>query len=318
MQGNGFYLVTFLAVLFPIVFEEGAARERIDLSGPEWRLWIDDEAPWENDILFLPPVDLGKIADHPPTCGWQELQNTDPMTVSVPGTVEEYLWDELGDYRGVSWWFREFNLPAEIAGRSVVLCFEAVRLRCEVFVDEKLVGYDVVGNTPFEVDITGSAEPGKIHRLALRITDPGGNFIWEDFTAHPWGNINIPASHGFGGVTGRVVLELRNPLFVNDLYVMNKPAITEIDVQTTLHNQTDKTCHGTLRFRIFEWTKEGEAGKPPLNPEPIDQAITVPPGESTVTTAFSFPNAAIWDLERPALHVAFVELMDEDGLLLDA
>ena len=87
------------------------------------------------------------------------------IDVSVPGTVEEYFFDaisgerkgerETGDYKGVSWWGRKFTVPASAKGRRVALFFkEGIRQRAEVFVNRKLVGYELVLQSPFEVDVS--------------------------------------------------------------------------------------------------------------------------------------------------------------------
>src|SRR5262249_31761852 len=149
-------------------------------------------------------------------------------------TVEGYFWDELGDYIGVSWWSRWFSLPAELAGRRLILQFESVRLRAEVFVNQRLVGYDAIGNTPFECDITHAVIPGHTNHLAIRVTDPSGNFTWVDTDVHKWGDQLIPASHGFGGVTGPVRLLILDAVHVADVFVRNTPSVYDIDVQTTV------------------------------------------------------------------------------------
>ena len=55
----------------------------------------------------------------PPTGGWAALDSHVEAEVSVPGTVEQYLWgkdvdpanESLGDYIGVSWWWRRSQVP---------------------------------------------------------------------------------------------------------------------------------------------------------------------------------------------------------------
>ena len=36
-------------------------RQTVDLSGAGWKLWQDKAASWENDELFLPPVDMTSL-----------------------------------------------------------------------------------------------------------------------------------------------------------------------------------------------------------------------------------------------------------------
>src|SRR5262249_22994237 len=113
------------------------SRVEMDLSGPGWQLWVDKEAQWENDQLFLPPVDIRKLPVNLPTGGWGAWDHG-AVDVSVPGTVEEYLHPgngPAGDIKGVSWWFRKVTIPAAKTPRRLLLRFDAVRLRAEVFVN---------------------------------------------------------------------------------------------------------------------------------------------------------------------------------------
>ena len=108
-----------------------------------------------------------------------------------------------GNYQGVSWWGRDFAVTNS-TGKKVILWVENARLRCEVYVNQKLVRYDCVGNLPFESDITPALVSGT-NKLALRITDPGGNLDSGDFNPPiSWGNQRLCTSHGFGGIMGRV------------------------------------------------------------------------------------------------------------------
>src|SRR5262249_34257809 len=104
-----------------------------------------------------------------------------------------------------------------------------------------LVGYDVVGGTPFEADLTGKVKPGQECQLAVRITDPGGNFDWRDSSSFSWGTNDLPMSHGFGGITGPVKLVATDPVFIEDIYVQNWPTITNATVHVTVNNTLPET-----------------------------------------------------------------------------
>ena len=103
---------------------------------------LDTSAKWNRDELFLPPVDLKRVSLNLPPKGLitKKFMGQD---VSVPGTVEEYVHSgdgPEGELRGVSWWGRSVTIPAATSPRRVVLHFDSVRLRAEVFVNRKLVG----------------------------------------------------------------------------------------------------------------------------------------------------------------------------------
>ncbi len=298
-----------------------SARESIDLSGAGWKLWLDRSAAWRNDTLYVPAPAASKLATPCPTGGWKAmLENPKARAVSVPGTVEEYFWGADGDphglagnYQGVSYWWRDFTVPKNFAGPNFVLKFDACRLRAEVYLDDKLVGYDAVGNTPFEVDLTGMLTPGSTHRLAVRITDPNDNtlrlnFDWADYGTIAWGPQRVPSSHGFGGITGRVRLESAASLQVADIFVRNKPSPsanrpTDVDIEIELRNRTDQETRADLELTIH---RKGA-------PEDVVfrqriQAVLLKPGSTTVSYPASAPRARVWDLDSPNLYQCEVAL----------
>ena len=199
-------LIAVLAMLAPI------RRESIDLSGNDWSITLDKEAKWENDELYLPPVNIAELPVNIPTGGWKLLESPSVSGVHLPATVEEYLWGwngetfgVTGNYVGVSWFETSVDIPADWRGRRVAIDFEAVRFRAEVFVNHKLAGYDLVNGTPFSFDISDYLEYGARNTVSVRITDPNGNFNWKDSQVYSWGEYLTNPSHGFGGITGASV-----------------------------------------------------------------------------------------------------------------
>jgi len=281
-------------------------RIELDLSGPGWTLWLDDEAAWADDLLHPPGVDVATLPARPPTGGFDVLAR-EGRAVTVPSTVETWTWDERGDHRGISWWRRTFTLPEAAAGRRVVLAFSAVRLRAEVFLDGTLVGYDAVGSTPFTVDVTSHARPGAEHELAVRVTDPGGNLDWIDHTAHRWGDQPIPPSHGFGGVTGPVRVLVTDPVRTVDVFVANTPAITDVDVEVTVRNDAGAPARRDLVLSILD-ERDGALVHERAWPD-----LALPPGETVVSRSLSVPGAARWELDAPRLHRCRVRLAPPDG-----
>ncbi|HTE04863.1 MAG TPA: hypothetical protein VK824_01615, partial [Planctomycetota bacterium] len=326
---------------------DGALSPRIvlDLSGPGWSLWLDRAAVWEQDELFAPPVDLAVLPVNPPTGGWSALAAprapgtgaadtgapgtgaagtgaAGVIAVSVPGTVEQHTWnalaaerggdppgaDSAGDYVGVSWWWRAFDVPAEMlapvasAPRHVELRFDAVRQRAEVFLNERVVGYDVVGNTPFRADCGSALRAGR-NVLAVRITDPGGNFSWQDADALHWGSHTLPASHGFGGVTGPVRLQSTAAVRLADLAVLNRPDPHAIEVVARVENPTSATLTAALDVTILD-----AVTRAPLEARARAPGQACPPGRSEVRLLLTVPGAPLWSPDDPRLFLCRAEL----------
>jgi hypothetical protein len=298
-----------------------AQRQEIDLSGPGWNLWQDKDASWKDDELFAPGTDLAKIPSNAPTGGWDQLEKQPATAVSVPGTVEQYLFhrspakDEnksTPGMVGVSWWYRALDLPTGLAGKTVLLNFESTRYRAEVYLNQKLVGYNMVEGTPFTVNLTGLVKDGDKAQLAVRITSPGGMWSWEDYKVQSWGKVKVPVSRGFSGVTGAVKLLVLDPAHIDDIYVQNLPAMHDVNVQVTLQNDGPAPVQRDLHVQI----KEKSDAAPILTEQDL-KGVTIPPGESVQTVKISAPSAKLWDLDHPNLYTCTVSLQ-QGGQTVDA
>ena len=300
-----------MGVIFGVMFMSAtanAARTEVDLCGSGWNLWQDQAANWEKDDLFPPPVDLAKIPTNAPTGGWGGLTAAKGLAVAVPGTAEEYLSDGKGPESailGVTWWYRTVRVPEFAGPHRIRLQFESVRQRAEVYVNRKLVGYDLVGNSPFEADISAYAQPGQEVQLAVRITNPGGIFDWRDFGTTPWGKYRVPISHGFGGITGGVKLVLTDAVHIDDIYMQNTPAPHEANAIVNIRNGTGTEVHRDLCLSVVE--KRNPATEI-FRAEMKGQSLK--PGDNTITVKVSAPQAKLWDIDHPELYFCQVRLLD--------
>ena len=108
-------------------------RGEISLADGPWRVWLDEQADWRNDVLFAPGATppLKTLPVHPPTGGWPALADTAGKACALPASVEEYFsgGTNTWDYHGVSWFWRDGAIPAAWRGRVVRLHVEKARLR---------------------------------------------------------------------------------------------------------------------------------------------------------------------------------------------
>ncbi|MFC1541391.1 glycoside hydrolase family 2 protein [Candidatus Latescibacterota bacterium] len=312
-----FFLILFV---FTVIFSVLAHADRtvINLSENDWGLYRDMDAEWVNDNIYMPPVDISALPVNPPSCGWDALQYKFEKTVHLPATVEEHFWGDngnnesvAGDYRGVTWWVTTFFAETALSGKRIFLDFESVHLRAEIFVNRTLTGYDTIGHTPFSVDITDAVRYGEENEIALRITDPLGNFSWNDRPVLKWGTHDVPAVHGFGGITGNVFLRAVEPVYINDIYVKNKPAIKEVDLVLTVKNLTGITSSGKFGITVYSWKNPDDI----IWEKTFKRDIASPENEITFTVKAS--KAEIWDIENPNLYVAKVVFVSSDGAISD-
>jgi len=207
---------------------------------------VDEAAPWRDDAIYLPAdVDLKSLPVNPPTGGWDRLAAAAGVAVTLPATVEQHYWGAFGSrpytpeeysyasrdsvpqngaYCGVSWWYRQIAIPSYLKGKRILLHIRGARMRAEVYLNRRLVGYSIMEELPFTCDLTGAAVPGENNFLAIRITNPGGRFDWVDGEIIAWGKVNVYRSHGFGGIDRGMSLSA-HPLdgHIEDVWVLNRP-----------------------------------------------------------------------------------------------
>lgn len=299
--------IAFL-LLCPLYGARAQERPVFDLSGKGWHLWQDKDARWQTEDIQLSLEDASKQPLAVPTAGWEVLTSTQSLPIQVPGTAEEYLQTlsgPEGDITGVTWWTRKVNIPDIKKGQKVFLNFGSIRSRAEVFVNQKLVDYQIVDNVPFETDITPYVNPGEQVQLAVRITDAGGNHDWRDSRTIPWGEKMLPPGHGFGGITGYVSMKVCNPVYVADIYMQNTPQLTTANAILTMQNEKGKPVKQNLRITVREWK----------NKEKIVYAkemkgVLLNKGATELTVPITVPDAKLWSVDDPNLYVCEVELRE--------
>jgi len=291
-------------------------RNTLVLPDTGWKLWPDIAAAWKNDTLYLPSeVDLAKLPVNPPTGGWQTLESKG-LAVTLPSTVEQHFWGKFGlrpytgneygystsdpqvmngNYEGVSWWWRSVNVPASFAGKTVLLHIRGARQRAEIYVNRRLVGYDLIAETAFDTDISSALVPGAANQIAIRITNPGGRLDWRDGT-QKWGKYTLQKSPGFGGLDRGLTLTAHDPVYLADAWALNTADPRAIHANATVRNTTGVPQAGTVRFSVLD-----------LKTDDVLATVAVPAsvaaGAGTdVTAPLSVPKARLWDLDAPNLY----------------
>jgi hypothetical protein len=286
-----------------------------------WKLWPDAKAEWRQDALYLPnDVNLAKLPVNAPTGGWESL-DSHGIAVTLPATVEQYYWGKFGlrpytpgeygytetdpevkngNYEGVSWWTRSVEIPASFAHKLVLLHLRGARQRAEIYVNHKLVGYDLIAETAFDVDISNALIPGQPNQIAIRITNPGGRLDWRDHDV-AWGKYRLQKSLGFGGLDRGLTITAHDPVYLADTWVLNKSEPRSIAAYATVKNTTVVAQKGVVRFSVYD-LKTGAVR------ESVELPATVAAQSSVDLSApLADAQAQLWDLATPQLYGLRVE-----------
>ena len=312
-----------------------------------WRLWLDRAAEWKQDAIFL-PEDVAQDANgvmmgggkalpvNPPTGGWGVLAGAaaGSIPVTLPSTVEQHFWGKFGErpytpteyryaaddpiprngaYFGVSWWWREIDIPAAMAGKRIFLHVRGAHLRAEVYLNEKLVGYSILEELPFEAELTHAAKPGGKNVLAIRITNPWGRFDWVDGLNEQWGAVKLYRSHGFGGLDRGMTISAHHNVRVKDAWVLNtadpKTIVARIALEFTV---APKGIYNVpLRIQV-EDPQTGRVLAHVSRGEDILLSGDAKNGEHILPdfleVKFTVPEAELWELEKPRIYHLSIRL----------
>jgi hypothetical protein len=303
----------------PLAAENAAATHEagvVAVPDSGWRMWPDQKAEWKNDTVYLPEdVHLASLPVNSPTGGWDALTPTQGIPVTLPSTVEQYYWgltgmrpyhdeyrfetdDEVknGAYYGVSWWWRALEIPAAFQGKRIFLHVRGARQRAEVYLNQRLVGYSLIEELPFECDVTAAALPGTANQLAIRITNPGGRLDWVDGGKITWGNATFQKSHCFGGLDRALTLSAHGPVRIRDSWVLNTAEPRHITVHAEIENTGATASDGRLRFSVLDHITGKELVHTDLA-APLDASQT-----SAFQAELTCPTAQLWDLDAPHLY----------------
>jgi hypothetical protein len=294
-----------------------SASNVIPIADDGWRLWLDQAAEWKSDAIYLPEdVNLATLPVNTPTGGWDILNSAAGIPVALPATVEQFYWgvsglrpykDEYkfetddpavknGAYYGVSWWWRDLEIPAGFRGKRILLHVRAARQRAEVYLNRELVGYSILEELPFECDLTDAANPGGDNRLAIRITNPGGRLDWVDKNTITWGKVTFQRSHGFGGLDRRLTLSAHGPARISDSWVLNTSDPRTITAHAEIRNDSPSTQAGGVRFSIVDSATQSVLASQEVQAS-VDSGST-----AAVSARFTYPAARLWDLDSPNLY----------------
>lgn len=115
---------------------------------------------------------------------------------------------EVEDAGDIAWYKRQITIPEEWKGKRVFLVVGASDWLTKGWIDGKPVGEYQGGYTPFEFELTGSAQFGKAQEVVLRVDDTPHDF--KLFGKQGYGNAK--------GIWQTVYLEARPESYISNFY----------------------------------------------------------------------------------------------------
>lgn len=276
-------------------------RSEIVLNGL-WR-WLPASGP--STSAPAPAADWGLIWV-PGAWGtqmWGHYSNTGPSSgtpgIQIVGKSEEWkLWNES---LRRAWYERDLTVPAEWAGRSVVLSFDRIATDAEVSLDGTRLG--PVSWPGGEIDITPAVKPGQTQRLRIAVAAVQTAKEAIDYMGVGQ-NTATKASLDLRGISGDVVLlsrpesariadvfvktSVRQKRLALDADLIGVPPGQPLRLTALVRSAQDGTLAQTFTSEVT-----------PLAP---DSAAT--PGSSSIirNLGWAWADPVLWDLDSPHLY----------------
>ena len=219
--------------------------------------------------------------------------------ILVPFCVESSLSGVMKSLneKQILWYFKEFEIPKEWKDKNIIIHFNAVDWKCELFINDNKVGEHFGGYSEFNFDITKYLKEG-INKITLKVLDP------SDKGYQPIGKQCLdPQVIWYTSVSGIWQTVWIEP--VNDLYIKN------IEINNDYDNKEIKiNC------------KVNENEKFPLEISLIykEKEIIILKGYSNENIIFKIPeqNFYPWCPNEPNLYRIKANLFDKTNKLKDS
>jgi beta-galactosidase/beta-glucuronidase len=211
-----------------------------------------------------------------------------PLTIRVPFSWGSRL-SGVPDEADVAWYARTVRVPEGWKGKRVFLVVGASDWRTSGWLDGEPIGAHQGGYTPFELDLTKAAKPGRDQVLVLRVDD----------TPHPF---KLEGKQGYGKARGlwqTVYLEARPALNLESVEFHPDPALKRVEALVRL---SGKASEGAV---VEISVPTGSAGDPSVSEA---EALVAAGGREARLVLPLGERPRLWSLEDPHLYDATLTL----------
>ncbi|MFM2294070.1 MAG: hypothetical protein RLZZ350_483, partial [Verrucomicrobiota bacterium] len=227
------------------------------------------------------------------------FQRADYTDYTKPGTVKvPFVCQPPRHYLGAAWYQRDIEIPADWAGKRVVLFLERPHWESRLWMDDQLVGTNNSLCAPHEFELGVGLKPGK-HTLTVRVDNrmilpyrPDAHSI-SDSLAQSW-----------NGIVGNMKLTATSPVWIEDVQVFPNAETKSVVIKGKIGNLTGQTGSNQLNMVVAPWHFEAKDHMMGTN-LPINWSMN---GGTFETELFLHDDVKIWDEFHPKIYLLVVEL----------
>ncbi|MBN1516806.1 hypothetical protein JXA32_09590 [Candidatus Sumerlaeota bacterium] len=258
-------------VAFPL--SDVCARSSICLNG-EWDFAKDEGDNGVKQRWYMPSHNYSR---------WEKA----PVPMGYNGSTGP---DGVPEYRGVAWYHRKVQAPADWTG-DLTLWFMGSYYATDVWVNGQYAGLHKGGDTYFSFELEGLAKPGQEFDLTARIdnrlnysTVPSQHMHWQ-----PWGGIYRDV----------FLIEQPETLLADPFVMFSVPVNGQPTMKGTAAacNWSREKFEGTLTAQLLD----PDAGNQVVQETQV--ALSLKPDEDRdVEFELSLPGVKLWSPECPKLY----------------
>ena len=294
---NYFFVCLVFIFVFGFVASSALASTRIDLNHG-WSFRTD-------------PDGSGVSAS------WYKQAPSGTETIDVPHTWNIGKHD---DYEGVAWYFRTFEIPAELSGKHIELNFGATFYSSRVWLNGAEVGGHEGGYTAYHLDLSGRLR--RLNFVAVAIDNRPGVATIPGFAmrGRRGGNVWYDWWH-YGGLVRDVWITVNDPVLVRRQQIRSEvtgPAAIVHD-RVFLENSSGRRAEVSVRATAFDpdgntvATASQSVSLAPGERAPGELAS----GEKDAALTFKIESPKLWDIDHPNIYRVAIEVTDSKGKILD-
>ena len=238
--------------------------------------------------------------------GWFEAGDLagDWQEVVVPHTWQ--ITTALADYRGLAWYQRRFDVPAEWSNSAIRIEFEAVFHSATVWVNGQLAGeHTRKGYTAFTLDVTRLLRWGASNCLVVRVDSAFNQHMLPRGHSSDW-------AHD-GGIVRPVQLLVTPRAYLERVHIDAIPNLATGDAHLTItaysKNTGLKPWSGVATFRVSD---EQTGLRVVDSSEPMSFSIN-PEAVKLLTLQAALPKAKVWNFDHPNLYRLDFSIGNERG-----
>lgn len=265
------YLKFIAAILLcTICTNKVQAQSRIDYKfpfNPVRGLVYEEEKPYRQELCLngkwdFMPVYNAKATDFrfPSTFKKESV----PIKIPSPWNVNNFTDGQGGDFitypsypkewekAQIGWMKKNISIPADWNGKQIILHFEGVMGKSEVYVNGQKVADNFELFLPFEADITPYIKAGQKNEIMVGVAkgslfDEPGKYGRRTYVGGSMWGIEM------AGIWQDVYLFAYNPVYIQDIFIQPDVQSKNLKIELEINNTTAQKKTISLNTEIKKW-----------------------------------------------------------------